>query len=177
MAFAADMEIPPRRNRRGTQRRIGHPAGKERLPPCADLGFARRRRLVRRIGNRRLGRFGYRLVKHLVADKARILPDRGLDLLGKSCVLTKEVLRVLAALADPLAVIGNPAPDFDNAGGHTKVEKPPIFEMPSPYMMSNSMVRNGAATLFFTTSTRVWLPITVASLIAPIRRISRRTDA
>jgi hypothetical protein len=39
-------------------------------------------------------------------------------------------------------------------------------------------LRNGGATLFFTTFTRVWLPTTSSlSLIAPMRRMSRRTEA
>ena len=33
-------------------------------------------------------------------------------------------------------------------------------ETPSPYMMSNSAVRNGGATLFLTTLMRVRLPMT-----------------
>ena len=37
---------------------------------------------------------------------------------------------------------------------------------------------NGGATLFLTTFTRVWLPTTSSrSLIAPMRRMSRRTEA
>ena len=54
----------------------------------------------------------------------------------------------------------------------------PILEMPSPYMMSNSTCLNGGASLFFTTLTRVWLPTTSSrSLIAPMRRMSSRTEA
>ena len=45
--------------------------------------------------------------------------------------------------------------------------------------MSNSASVKGGATLFFTTFTRVRLPIIVpaASLIAPMREMLRRTDA
>jgi len=47
--------------------------------------------------------------------------------------------------------------------------------MPTPYMMSNSTSLKGGATLFFTTFTRVRLPITCSpSLMAPMRRMSRR---
>jgi hypothetical protein len=46
-----------------------------------------------------------------------------------------------------------------------------------PYMISNSASRNGGATLFLTTLTRVWLPTTSSPfLIAPMRRMSRRTE-
>jgi len=44
-------------------------------------------------------------------------------------------------------------------------------------MMSTSASRNGGATLFFTIFTRVRPPTIVSpSLIAPIRRMSTRTD-
>jgi len=44
--------------------------------------------------------------------------------------------------------------------------------------MSNSASRNGGATLFFTTLTRVSEPITSSPfLIEPMRRISSRTEA
>ncbi len=50
--------------------------------------------------------------------------------------------------------------------------------MPWPYMMSNSTSLNGGATLFFTTLTRVRLPMTCSpSLIAPMRRMSSRCEA
>ena len=53
----------------------------------------------------------------------------------------------------------------------------PSREMPVPYMMSNSACRNGGATLFFTTFTRVRLPTTsTPSLIDSMRRMSSRTD-
>ena len=51
----------------------------------------------------------------------------------------------------------------------------PSLEMPSPYMMSNSTSLKGGATLFFTTLTRVRLPMTCSpSLMAPMRRMSSR---
>ena len=53
----------------------------------------------------------------------------------------------------------------------------PSLLMPSPYIISNSTTLNGGATLFFTTLTRVWLPIISSlSLIAPILLISNLTD-
>ncbi len=49
--------------------------------------------------------------------------------------------------------------------------------MPLPYMMSNSAIRNGGATLFFATLTRARLPmISVPSLMDSTRRMSSRTD-
>ena len=53
----------------------------------------------------------------------------------------------------------------------------PSLEMPLPYMMSNSHWRNGGATLFFTTLTRVREPTTsVPSFRFSILRTSRRTE-
>ena len=53
----------------------------------------------------------------------------------------------------------------------------PSLEMPLPYMMSNSHWRNGGATLFFTTLTRVREPTTsVPSFRFSILRTSSRTD-
>src|SRR5437773_1401188 len=49
--------------------------------------------------------------------------------------------------------------------------------MPLPYMMSNSACLKGGAHLFFTTFTRVRLPVISApSLIASMRRMSSRSD-
>ena len=54
----------------------------------------------------------------------------------------------------------------------------PDFEMPSPYMTSNSASRNGGASLFFTTLTLVRTPTdSVPILIASCRRMSSRTEA
>jgi len=45
-------------------------------------------------------------------------------------------------------------------------------------MISNSTCLNGGASLFLTTLTRVWLPTTSSrSLMAPMRRMSSRTEA
>ena len=71
----------------------------------------------------------------------------------------------------------NQEPDFSTTPARTpRSMSSPVFEMPSPYMMSNSTTRNGGATLFFTTLTRVWLPtVSSLSLTWPIRRTSSRT--
>jgi hypothetical protein len=73
----------------------------------------------------------------------------------------------------------NQAPDFSTTPAFTpRSISSPTLLMPSPYMMSNSTCRNGGAILFFTTFTRVWLPVVVSrSLMAPMRRISMRTEA
>jgi recombination protein RecA len=71
------------------------------------------------------------------------------------------------------------APDFSTTFALTpRSTSSPVFEMPSPYMMSNSTCLNGGAILFLTTLTRVWLPTTSSRFFkAPMRRMSRRTDA
>ena len=73
----------------------------------------------------------------------------------------------------------NQAPDFSTTPALTpRSISSPTLDTPSPYMMSNSTCLNGGATLFLTTLTRVWLPTTCSrSLIAPMRRMSRRTEA
>ena len=49
--------------------------------------------------------------------------------------------------------------------------------MPLEYMMSNSAWRNGGATLFLATFTRVRLPTTSTPCLSDsMRRMSRRTD-
>ena len=51
------------------------------------------------------------------------------------------------------------------------------LQIPSPYLISNSAILNGGATLFFTTLTLVSLPsISSPFLIAPILLISSLTD-
>ena len=53
-----------------------------------------------------------------------------------------------------------------------------MLQVTNYVMMSNSTCLNGGATLFLTTFTRVVLPtISSRSLIWPVRRMSRRTDA
>src|SRR4051794_27309799 len=54
----------------------------------------------------------------------------------------------------------------------------PSQEKPVPYMMSNSACLNGGATLFFTTLTRMRLPIaSTPSFSVSMRRMSRRIEA
>ena len=54
----------------------------------------------------------------------------------------------------------------------------PSREIPSLYIRSNSVCLKGAATLFFTTFTRILPPIISSPFfICALRRISRRTDA
>ncbi len=84
-----------------------------------------------------------------------------------SRVVAQEALGVLAALADALAVIGGLRArllDHPRPGRRDRAARR-SFEMPSPYMMSNSTARNGGAILFFTTLTRVWLPVTVSRVL------------
>ena len=53
-----------------------------------------------------------------------------------------------------------------------------VWLIPSSNMMSNSACLNGGATLFLTTFTRTWLPMTTSrSFTGPIRRMSSRSDA
>src|SRR5215208_5644275 len=73
----------------------------------------------------------------------------------------------------------NQAPDFSTTLAFTpRSISSPIFEMPSPNMMSNSTCLKGGATLFLTTFTRTWLPIgSSRSFRVDVRRMSRRTEA
>jgi len=102
-----------------------------------------------------------------------------LDFVCDLGVLLEEGLGVLAALAEALAVVGEPGAGFlDDAGLEARSTSSPILEMPSPYMMSNSTCLKGGASLFLTTFTRVELPTTSSrSLMTPMRRMSRRTEA
>ncbi len=53
-----------------------------------------------------------------------------------------------------------------------------VWLMPSSNITSNSACRNGGATLFLTTLTRTWLPMTVSrSFTGPMRRMSSRSEA
>ncbi len=71
------------------------------------------------------------------------------------------------------------APDFSSTPWLTPSSSTsPSREMPLPYRMSNSALRNGGATLFLTILTRVSEPITSSPfLIEPMRRMSIRTEA
>ena len=112
-------------------------------------------------------------------DQASILAYGGFDLVGDVGIFLEELLGVFTTLTDALAVIGKPGAGFlDDVGLDAKVDQLPVLDTPSPYMMSNSTCLNGGANLFLTTLTRVWLPITSSrSLMAPMRRMSRRTEA
>src|ERR1700694_671450 len=61
--------------------------------------------------------------QNLLRDQAGVLADRGLDLRGHIRIGLEERLRVLAALAEPLAVIGEPGAGFlDDAGLDAEIE-------------------------------------------------------
>src|SRR5258708_6995941 len=61
--------------------------------------------------------------QNLLGDQAGVLADRHLDLRGHVGIGLQERLGVLAALAEPLAVIGEPgAGFFDDAGLDAEVE-------------------------------------------------------
>ena len=70
------------------------------------------------------------------------------------------------------------APDLENTPAVTPTSTAsPAAEMPVPNIMSNSATRKGGAILFFTTFTRVTLPICSSPfLMAVARRISMRTE-
>src|SRR6267143_2586835 len=71
------------------------------------------------------------------------------------------------------------APDFSMIPASAAIStSSDSWLIPSSDMISNSAWRNGGATLFFTTFTRTWLPMTTSrSFTGPMRRISTRTDA
>src|SRR2546421_5708961 len=71
------------------------------------------------------------------------------------------------------------APDFSMMPASAAIStSSDSWLMPSSNMMSNSAWRNGGATLFLTTFTRTWLPITTSrSFTGAMRRMSSRTDA
>ncbi|PAV93082.1 hypothetical protein WR25_11431 [Diploscapter pachys] len=121
-------------------------------PLVASDGMARRSQIV----------VGFRAGHHFLGDLFGALADRLFEAVGHFGVFAQNQL-----------------PDFSTRPAFTPRSRiSPIFEMPSPYMMSNSTCLNGGATLFFTTFTRVVLPVTSSrSLIAPVRRMSRRTEA
>src|SRR6202171_708074 len=61
--------------------------------------------------------------QNLPREQAGVLADRGLDLRGHIRIGLEERLRVLAALAEPLAVIGEPGAGFlDDAGLDAEIE-------------------------------------------------------
>jgi len=111
--------------------------------------------------------------------RQQLCPHLLLDLAGQLLVLLQEGPGVVLALADPAALVAVPGADFSTmpwALPRSMIS--PSREIPAPYMISNSASRNGGATLFLTTFTRVMLPVTSSPfLIAPMRRMSKRTDA
>src|SRR5712672_3760723 len=61
--------------------------------------------------------------QNLFGDQAGVLADRRLDLGGHVGIGLEERLRILAALAEPLAVIGEPGAGFlDDAGLDAEIE-------------------------------------------------------
>ena len=55
---------------------------------------------------------GFRVGQHLLDDQAGIGADGALDLLGNLRIVLEELLGVLAALADALAIVGEPGTRF-----------------------------------------------------------------
>src|SRR5208337_2771338 len=113
-----------------------------------------------------------------VDDRGGIVGERGPVLVGKKMpdyFLPAGGLGVACGAASALATA---ASDFSAKFMFVaKSSKSPSREMPSPYIMSNSASRKGAAVLFLTIFTRVREPMTWSpSLMAPMRRISMRTD-
>jgi hypothetical protein len=147
--------------RNADRRRVSGEYGAVREPPDS----------ARRLGLRALLGIGaLRALEHGRGDEAGVLADLPLDGVGDPGVLLEEGLGVLAPLADPLAVEGEPrARLLDDAGLNPEVEQ--LAGLGNPF-------RKGGAILFLTTLTRVWLPTTESrSLIAPMRRMSSRTEA
>ena len=71
-------------------------------------------------------------------------------------MIAQELLGVLAALGQRLVAVVEDEPRFSTTPSSTAMSsRSPALEMPSLYMMSNSATRNGGATLFFFTLTRV----------------------
>ena len=95
-----------------------------------------------------------------------------------SGVRAKELLGVLPALAQLLALVGVPGTGLLHDAEVDRDVEDRAF--PADALAVDDVelgVRNGGAHLFFTTFTRVRLPITsVPSLIDSTRRMSRRTE-
>jgi hypothetical protein len=78
------------------------------------------------------------------------------DLIGHMRGCLSGRFGVFTPLPNTFVAITEPSARFmDNPSFHAKSSNSPIFEMPSPYMMSNSTCLKGGATLFLTTFTRV----------------------
>src|SRR5271155_5561805 len=94
-------------------------------PAMTLIGFCRRRSPFRRVVVLDLG-LGLTLFagKNLFGDETGILPDRRLDLFGDIGIAFEECLGVFAALADALAVIGEPGAGlFDDAGFDAEIDQ------------------------------------------------------
>ena len=91
----------------------------------------------------------------------------------------RNALDVLAALADPLAVVGEPGAGlFDDAGLDAKVDD--LAQLGDALAVHDVELDllNGGATLFLTTLTRSCCRRSRrANLTEPMRRMSRRTEA
>jgi len=112
-------------------------------------------------------------------DRQQLQADLLFDLAGDFRMLQQEGADIVLALADALALIAVPGTGLvDDPCWLPSSMISPSREMPTPYMISNSASRNGGETLFLTTLTRVMLPTTSSPfLMAPMRRMSRRTEA
>jgi hypothetical protein len=94
-------------------------------------------------------------------------------------VLAQELARVVAALADLLAVVGVPgARLFDDLGVHAHVDD---LALAADAFAEQDVELGGlerGETLFLTTLTLVSLPMASSPfLMVPVRRMSRRTEA
>ena len=128
------------------------------------------------------GRGGRRVAvdrRHEVLADAERLVDLALDLLGHLGMLVQVALGVVAALAEPLAAVGE-----ERAGlGDDRVLDPEVQDAARASRCpcrTRCRTRPGGtarATLFLTTFTRTRLPTaSVPSLSVSIRRMSRRCD-
>src|SRR5258708_21445671 len=91
-----------------------------------------------------LGRAG----QDLFGDQTGVLADRRLDLGGHVGIGLEEGFRVLAALPQPLAVIGEPGAGFlDNAGLDAEIENFAHLgdALPIPYVELDLLARRGPA--------------------------------
>src|SRR6185437_4221877 len=120
---------------------------------------ARCERLVRNS----VSRFGLLAVvrkgKHRVGDDAGLLTHAALDGVGQLAMFAQERLRVLAPLADTLAVVAEPSAGFlDHGCLHAKIDQ--LADLAHAFAVHDVELhlpeRRGE--LVFTTFTRVWLP-------------------
>src|SRR5580658_4855763 len=90
---------------------------------ATPFGFAARKRLRFCRVVLLVGLVAFLAGQNLLGDQPGILPDRRLDLSGNIGIGLEEDFSVLAALADALAVIGEPgAGFFDDAGFHPEID-------------------------------------------------------